>query len=503
MKTIKLRSILGIGIAATMLLSSACGSKKDNSAEAEEEQILKVHTESPQTMTLSVESRYIGTIEAGSTVTVLPRVSAEVLSAELEVGDHVSEGDLLFTLDDTAAQITLQQAQAAMNAANAGLSAAQCTYSAQESAYAIQEATYTINNSSADVAMLTAADNANKMITTEYQLQVAVDKAEAQLTQAKLAAGTAMENYHTAEELLNRAVDKDYPKDNIDQLELSLFSARNSSESSAESCAVAEAAYDLALRQQQDYLNYTKALTSASIQSQIIATEEQRTIYAEQLAAAQDTLQASGAQVEASRASVGQASATLANAQLALTYYSVTSPVSGTIISKNISEHNMAAPTQAAYVIETEDDSKAVFYVAERTMREMTVGNPVTAEQNGETYTGSIVSVSSVVDSSQGLYKVEALLQGNASLSSGSSVSLTTISRQSIDTLTVPSECIYYEGENPYLYVLDGNEAHIRYVKTGLEEDGRIEISEGIVADDAVITTWSSGLKDGTIVETE
>ncbi|MCR5210897.1 MAG: efflux RND transporter periplasmic adaptor subunit [Lachnospiraceae bacterium] len=503
MKTKVLKRFLGIGIAATMLLTSACGSKTEDTAATEEEQILKVRTETPQSQTISVESRYIGTVEAGSTITILPRVSAEVLSTEFEVGDHVSEGDLLFTLDDTSAQIAQQQAQAALNAANAGLSAAQCAYSGQEAAYAIQQANYNIQTANADVQMLTAADNANKMATTEYQLQVAVDRAEAQLTQAKLAAGTAMENYHTTESLLNRAVDKEAPKDTIDQLEMQLFSARNSSDSSAESVAVAEAAYDLAIRQQQDYLNFTKQLTSASIQSQVLATEEQRVISAEQLAASQATLEASGAQVEASRASVGQASAGLANAQLALTYYSVSSPVTGTIISKNITEHNMAAPTQAAYVIETDEDCKVVFYVAERTMREMTVGNSVTVEQNGENYTGSIVSVSSVIDQAQGLYKVEALIQGDAPLAGGSSVSLRTVSRQSVNALTVPSDCIYYEGEQPYLYVLEGDSARIRYVTTGLEEDGRVEITEGVVAEDPIIVTWSSGLKDGTAVEAE
>lgn len=503
MKTKNLKKILGTGTAALMLLMSACGSQAENSAEEETEQILKVRTETPQTMTLSVESRYIGTVEAGSTVTILPRVNAEVLSAEFEVGDHVEEGDLLFTLDDESAQIAVEQAQTALDAAYAGLNAAQYGYYAQEAAHAIQEANYTIQNANADVTMLTAEDNANKMATTEYQLQVAVDNALAQLTQAKLSAGTAMENYHTAESLRNRAVEKDYPKDNIDQLEMSLFSARNASESAGQAVAVAQAAYDLALRQQQDYLNYTKDLTAASIQTQVLITEEQRGIYEEQLASSAAQLAASGAQVDAGRAKVGQAIAGLSNAQLALTYYTVTSPVSGTIISKGISEHNMAAPTQAAYVIETEEDNKVVFYVAERTMREISVGNSVTAEQNGAVYSGSIVSVSSVIDAAQGLYRVEALLYGDSPLSSGSSVSLQTISRQSRNVLTVPSDCIYYEGEQPYVYVLEGNTARIRYVSTGLEEDGHVEITEGILAEDPVIVTWSSGLKDGTVVEPE
>jgi len=502
MKTDIFRRIITIGSTAAMVLMSACGSNNESAdLEAEYSRTLKVRTENPQSMTLSVESRYIGTVEAGSTVTVLPRVAAEVLSAEFEIGDHVSEGDLLFTMDDAAARIALQQSQSALAAASAGLTAAQCGYSAQESAYAIQEANFEIQNANADVAMLTAEDNANKMSTTELQLQIAVDTAAAKLTQARLAAGTAMENYHTAESLLIRAYDKDYPKDTIDQLELSLFTAKNASESAAYSCDMAQDSYDLAVKQQQDYLNYTKELTAASIQTQVLATEEQRVISQEQLEASFAQLAASGAQVDASRASVGQAAAAVSNAELALTYYSVVSPVSGTIVAKNVSEHNMSSPSQAAYMIETDEDSKVVFYVAERTMREMSLGNSVTAEQGGVVYTGSIVSVSSVIDQAQGLYRVEALLQGDTPLATGSTVSLQTISRQSRNVLTVPSDCIYYEGEQPYIYVFEDGAAHIRYVTTGLEENGRVGITEGLLAEDEVIVTWSSGLKDGTEVE--
>ena len=158
----------------------------------------------------------------------------------------------------------------------------------------------------------------------------------------------------------------------------------------------------------------------------------------------------------------------------------------------------MATPSQPAYTIQLDEPGKVVFYVAEKTMREMQVGNEAVMERDGVSFTGKIVSVSDVVDAQQGLYRIEAQAADSSKLPpSGSTVSILTVSRQSQDVLTVPSNVIYYDGEQAYVYVQDGNVARRRDISVGLMEADQVEVTDGLTAQDGVIVSWNSNMKDG------
>ena len=94
---------------------------------------------------------------------MIPKVSGEVTEKNFEVGDHVNEGDLLFTIDDTTAQIAVKQAQAQLTSAKAGVTA-------QTAATASTHAS--------------GIETIGKIPTTEMQLQQAVEQAEAGKQQA-------------------------------------------------------------------------------------------------------------------------------------------------------------------------------------------------------------------------------------------------------------------------------------------------------------------------------
>ena len=93
----------GAILLSSMLALTACdGSKKDTSELTSiADTAITVTEQLPDVKTLSSQSNYIGTVEADSTVYIIPKVSAEVLTKNFEVGDHVEAGDLLFTLDDS------------------------------------------------------------------------------------------------------------------------------------------------------------------------------------------------------------------------------------------------------------------------------------------------------------------------------------------------------------------------------------------------------------------
>ena len=511
-----LRRLLAVAAAGSLLLG-ACGEKETTVAETtEQDTTLTVTVEQPQVQTLSTQSRYIGTVEADNIVYVIPKVSAEVLEKHFEVGDHVEEGDLLFVMDDSLAQISLSQAQAGLSSAQAGLSAAQAGYQAQEAAIAAQQAGIVAQEAQAEVARINAAETMGTMDTTEAKLQMAIDNAEAQVKQARLGAGSATDAYYFAQEQLDKSWDyyndwdhapnvivmqyqtRDSYKMQIDNLELQKDNAYRQMMNAKDGCDIAQEALESAKQQLLDYQNYTKNTIAASTAAQVLGMDQQLQAGAAQLDAANSQLQATGANIQASRAGISQAQAAIQNAETALGYYTVTSPVSGTITSVGVSEHNMATPSQPAYTIQLDEPGKVVFYVAEKTMREMQVGNEAVMERDGVSFTGKIVSVSDVVDAQQGLYRIEAQASDSSKLPpSGSTVSILTVSRQSQDVLTVPSNVIYYDGEQAYVYVQGGNVARRRDISVGLMEADQVEVTDGLTAQDGVIVSWNSNMKDG------
>jgi multidrug efflux pump subunit AcrA (membrane-fusion protein) len=119
-------------------------------------------------------------------------------------------------------------------------------------------------------------------------------------------------------------------------------------------------------------------------------------------------------------------------------------------------------------------------------------------DHDGLEFSGKIVSISEVVDAATGLYKIEVQADDNSLLPpNGSSVNIITVARQSKNVLTVPENSIYYDGEQAYVYVQDGDKAKRSNITTGLMEDGNVEVIEGLISDDKVIVSWNSNMKDG------
>ena len=127
-------------------------------------QEITVEVTNPVRDTILIENSFIGTIEPSSEVVVTPKIAGEVLEANFEVGDTVQEGDLLFTIDDSAIQISLAAATATYESAQAGLLSAQASLKAQEASHVSVEAT--------------AAETIGKMDTNEMELNVSVEKAQ-------------------------------------------------------------------------------------------------------------------------------------------------------------------------------------------------------------------------------------------------------------------------------------------------------------------------------------
>ncbi|MDO4188416.1 MAG: biotin/lipoyl-binding protein, partial [Lachnospiraceae bacterium] len=160
------RIILPIVLMCGALCLNGCEklNAKNNTEEVEEDKRATVKVDTPKKGNISIEGDFIGTIESEEQVYVMSKLSGDVTETFFEVGDYVNEGDLLFTIDDTAAQISYKQAQASLTSANATLNTAKAG----------------VNTANANVNYQTASvtENFAKASTTDKQLQLGIDQAE-------------------------------------------------------------------------------------------------------------------------------------------------------------------------------------------------------------------------------------------------------------------------------------------------------------------------------------
>ena len=115
------KRLIAMGIITTLSMSTVACGKKEEKTEISK---VAVEVENPTTGELTNDTTYIGTVEPQQQVYVTPKVSGTVTAAYFEVGDTVKEGDVLFKIDDEAAQLQMKSAEASYSQAEAGVTAA-------------------------------------------------------------------------------------------------------------------------------------------------------------------------------------------------------------------------------------------------------------------------------------------------------------------------------------------------------------------------------------------
>lgn len=172
----------------------------------------------------------IGNTYSNKSVPVMPSLPAEVISIDVEIGDFVNEGDVLFTLDPsniedqvTQAELGIEQANAAVSQANVGIRNANASIAQAELAYEMAKSNYEVNVanynfsqanlakyeelykegivSEMEIEQMRLQSNPETLALLEQQLK----QAEEALNQAKLGADQASSSYSQADVGLRQA----------------------------------------------------------------------------------------------------------------------------------------------------------------------------------------------------------------------------------------------------------------------------------------------------------
>ena len=185
---------------------------------------------------------------------------------------------------------------------------------------------------------------------------------------------------------------------------------------------------------------------------------------------------------------------------LQVEYSTVTAPIAGKIESSAMVLHNMAAPSSQLCVITGEGGKKVTFSVADRLRNALQPGDEIAMEKQGSSYTGTVTEIGSMVNPQTGLFAVEASVDDGGALAPGVKIQLSVVSDKAENVMTLPVDCVYYDGGDAYVYTYDNGMVHKVPVEVGIYDSERAEILSGITADNLVITTWTSELAEGAAV---
>lgn len=500
-------------LAALSVSTAACG-KTEETPEAE---VVAVEVQTPRTGELTVDTTYIGTAAPQEQVYVIPKASGTVTETFFEVGDTVQEGDVLFRIDDEAAQLQMASARAAYASAQAGVTA-QNGGARELQNFQTEEQMRQMRESLADTdeQIDDLEDDLKDAKNTEKDLRAKLPKAQQALAAAQAAYATAEAAATPRIEAIKLEIARKQEKIN----ELSTVSG-NSTEVAAlqteigilqeQLAAVNQelAGAKAALNKAQNMVTQLQSgIAGASsgksqLESAIDQIEDGQDTIRDNLSAAEQayaiTQNTVYPQTDAvGSAQLGTASVAINSAQMQLDFCTVKSPISGIVESVSVEKNGMAAAGNPAYIISNKEAMTVTFHVAEKAKNVLAVGDHVTVEREGAEWDGVLTEIGTMTNPQTRLFQVKATVTGaGGSLPNGVSVKVYATTQRDAGKLIIPYDAVYFSAGDAYVYCVEDGRLVKTDVVVGLMNDTEAVIEEGLSESSQVVSSWSSRLRNG------
>ena len=193
-------------------------------------------------------------------------------------------------------------------------------------------------------------------------------------------------------------------------------------------------------------------------------------------------------------------------AKLELQYTSIKAPISGFISERMVRVGNLVKLHQPVFHITSYDPLLAVLHVPERELRVLNKGLPVSMSVDawpGESFLGEVIRISPVIDTKTGTFRVTAQITDHGQMLKpglfGRAEILYDLHK---DVPVIPRSAVIMEDDLSHVFVIneDGS-ASRRAIQLGFEDNSLIEVLDGLVKGETVVTAGKGSLSDGTRVE--
>jgi HlyD family secretion protein len=425
-------------------------------SEAQEEKAVPIEVAVIESGDISLVINYSGSLEPKDEVDIAPGASGQIEEVLVEVGDTVSTGDPIAVIKDDTYLTQIKQAEAALE--NAQLSLAKMELGSRPEEIAAAQAAVELAKASLnDIA--TVDDNERT-------------QAASNLARAQAALKSAQTEY-----------------DKI------AWAGEVGATPQAMALQEATIAYETALAAYNQQTNPSDSQL-APLMLQVAQAELQLAL------TIQPFRQIDFAQAQVA---IKQAEAGLEAARLQLEDTVIVAPFDGVIADVNISVGSRVGP-QAPVAHLISEALEARIEVQESAISQVEDGQSASLQVTaypGQDFPGVVTSVSPAADPKSRTFAVRVTpVEGQELLRSGMFANLDILAQENKNTVLAPREAIVHGENEPFVYiVMDDNTVEERTITTGLYDQNRIEILQGLQPGDVVVVAGQSSLEDGSKTE--
>ena len=482
--------------------------------------IASVASLSPNNAPLSV----IGTLASEDQATILSQASGEIVYLDKQLGDQVSAGDVIASLDDSSQKATLLQAQGAYNVAQANyekLLAGATTQSIQTSQDSVSSAKQNLSNIYGGA--LNTLNNAYTAMYNAYNVTVTIQNnyfttQDPQGIAVSTAKNDISANMQSTQTSLSVAQKSMAPADidaTIIQTLSSLNNVYNDLDTIRSQCDQGIYFYKVTAADKSSLdsqkVSVNNALTGSTALTGVISLQQNIASLKLTLQTAQDqlgvtTAPPTQADTDLAKAQMLSAQGQVDAAQAIVNNSIIRSPISGTIVDLPITKGDYISSSNEVAKVSNPSALKIDAYITAQDAKTIAVGNKATINSN---ISGVITNIPSAIDPATGAIEVEIGLPGNTSgLTDGDSVTVdldrTAISSSPNDSasnnasIIIPIVALKITPTGPVIFTINKNKKALvsHSVQIGSILGENIVITSGLT-DDMVIVTDARGLTNG------
>jgi RND family efflux transporter MFP subunit len=212
-------------------------------------------------------------------------------------------------------------------------------------------------------------------------------------------------------------------------------------------------------------------------------------------------------QENVAKARVKQSEAALNQAQIQLGECFITAPIAGIISQKYLEIGDMAMVTRPIFAIMDVDKVEVTADLPQRYIGQVREGAESSIEVDafpGRTFQGTITRISPVVNVVNRTAELEITVENlKHELKPGMFARVGLNIAEKGGVVVIPEAAVLRDGSEEYVFVVEENTARRRAVKLGLEEGPRVEVTEGLVPGEMLVTAGQQKISEGERVEAQ
>ncbi|MBP8168905.1 MAG: efflux RND transporter periplasmic adaptor subunit [Azonexus sp.] len=215
--------------------------------------------------------------------------------------------------------------------------------------------------------------------------------------------------------------------------------------------------------------------------------------------------QRGGSDERLARVAVAQARASLDIAQSRLDYTRITTPVAGTVLTRNVEPGITIQPGKLLMTLSPSGDTELVVQIDEKNLALLRLSQKALASADAypdRRFAAEITFISPAVDPLRGSVEIRLrVTEAPEYLRQEMTISVDIETARRADALIVPSEAIRDAGSNQaWVLVVREGTAQRQAVKLGLRSEGKTEILEGLAPGDLLVPVKNLSIREGSRV---